>query len=270
MELIGNYIKGQPIEKKITESAKKCQYCGKPYKKIVATYAIAGVKQEPKIFVEPNCDCSERIQKELLAKQEKEKVEKIFREEKEKRFILANIPPIYKRCTFENFSNDVNCVEERRRCLDFVNSFDRTKSNGISMIGNVGTGKTSLLAMCCNELLERGYKCYFTTFSDLLDECAKYSFDNGGDAKSYILDLTKYDFIVLDDVGKNQTNITEKRKELFFKIVNTLLCYQVVTAFTANPDDIGQLRLIPGLQATLDRLRGMCKNVFNFKGKSLR
>ena len=136
------------------------------------------------------------------------------------------------------------------------------------MVGKVGTGKTTLLAAICNELMEKGYSCLFTTFSSLLDKFSRYSYENAGDITPLVNWLVSFDFVVLDDLGRE--TYTDKRKETAFRIIDALLNYKVVTAFTANPEMLTKLKVIPEWNATLDRLKEVCKYHFEFKGDSLR
>ena len=91
---------------------------------------------------------------------------------------------------------------------------------------------------------------------------------NSGDITELLQWLAAFDFVVLDDIGRE--TYTDKRKENVFRIIDTLMNYKVVTAFTANPEMIVKLKTIPELNAALDRLKDMCPIKFEFRGESYR
>ena len=125
-----------------------------------------------------------------------------------------------------------------------------------------------MLAAVCNDLLGRGYNCLFITMSALMEKFTKYSFDNNGDILGLLMWLVKFDFIVIDDIGRE--NYTDRRKEIAFRIVDTILNYQVTAAFTANPESIARLSKIDEWGAVLDRLKDICAMQIKFNGESLR
>ena len=86
------------------------------------------------------------------------------------------------------------------------------------MVGRYGVGKTAILAAVCNELMINGHTCLFTTLSALLDKFSSYSFNNSGDITGLLMWLIKFDFIVLDDIGREA--YTDKRQEIVFRIID--------------------------------------------------
>ena len=82
------------------------------------------------------------------------------------------------------------------------------------------------------------------------------------------LDTPKITLIVIDDIGRE--NYTDRRKEIAFRIVDTILNYQVTAAFTANPESIARLSKIDEWGAVLDRLKDICAMQIKFNGESLR
>jgi DNA replication protein DnaC len=261
MEAIKNYM---DIEK--TEELKKCQYCGKPYNWFEKTI-LNGAKHLK--FQVPACDCLEKLEKE---KEENEK--KALKQERlNKRFDNSMITPFFKEKTFEFMLLPENLAIYKNesdiiKCQEYAANFKSKVSPGIQMIGNVGRAKTTLLAAICNELISNNFCCLFTTLSALLDKFSSYSYNNSGDIVPLLNWITSFDFVVLDDIGRE--TYTEKRKETAFRIIDALLNYKVVTAFSANPDMIDKLKQIPECGAMLDRLRDVCGLVFLFHGESLR
>lgn len=137
------------------------------------------------------------------------------------------------------------------------------------MIGNVGTGKTTLLACICNELMQKGYNCLFTQLTDLLDKFSTARRSSDERAEEKLLNwLLEFDFVVLDDIGREK--YTETRLEVVFKIVDKLISHKIPIGISANPEMIKKLKNIPDFAAILDRLNETCQLKLEFNGESFR
>lgn len=257
-------IKSAVEEMQKPEEMKKCQYCGKSFRWFEPNFA------EKRIRIQvPTCNCIEEREKAAeaakAAQLKKEKLERLFKN--------SLMTPLFQEKTFEELLKPENLAkykneEDILKCKYYAETFDTKTSSVIQMVGKVGTAKTTLLAAICNHLLNKGFSCLFTTLSDLLDKFSKYSYENSGDVTPLLKWLVEFDFIVLDDIGRE--TYTDKRKETSFRIVDTLLNYKKCIAYTANPEMIAKLKKIPEWNATLDRMKGLCKMKFVFKGESLR
>ena len=242
----------------------KCKHCGKPFKP--AKFTLPEFLAQAKGYNEivhyfPDCDCEEK----LRAEQERKREAQQKQEALNKRIENSLITPHFKKKKFENLTQ----TEEVIYCKNYADNFVKASSKGIQMIGNVGTGKTTLLAAICNELIEKGYACLFTTFSELLENFLSYSSANSGNIADKLKWLTEYDFVVLDDIGRESYN-TERKKEIAFRIIDTLLNYEIITCFSANPEMIEKLKGMPEQKAMIDRLKDICPNKLTFRGESLR
>lgn len=233
----------------------ECPYCGK--KQIIFDKKIGNFHVRVPVF---DCKCLDIIEE----RKEQERIERIKSKRMQELFNNSLMTPFFQTKTFENLKAGKYFDE----CQHYAETFDPITSKGIQMIGNVGTGKTTLLAAICNNLLSKGYKCLFTTLSDLLGKFTQYSSTNAGDITHLLHWLTEFDFVCLDDIGRE--TYTDKRKEIAFQIIDRLLNYKVVTAFTANPEMIEKLKQIPEMNAALDRLKEMCPLRFEFRGESMR
>lgn len=256
---------------KILEEAPTCEKCGKPYEYSPLELKYNGnVVRRMHRYI-PTCDC-ERKEQEAKEKKAQEHIEmhrairaKEARQQKAKiNFENSMLTPFFREKTFDSLEQ----TEEIKTLRKYAKEFKPRETIGIQFIGNVGTGKTTALAALCNELLDNGYTCLFTTLSNLLDRFSAYSYSNHGDISQLLQWLTSYDFVVLDDIGRE--SYTDKRKETAFRIIDTLLNHKVTTAFTANPEMIEKLKRIPEWIATIDRLKDMCKVKFTFTGGSYR
>lgn len=249
-ELCTEALKTEP------EQMKKCPHCGKSF--VWFDRKLKNINIHIQV---PDCNCVEEIEKrkkfEAIEAAKKERLARLFEN--------SMMTPFFKEKTFDKLNSS---KEHFSRCYQYAQKFHPLTATGIQMIGGVGTGKTTLLAAICNELIKQGFSCLFTTLSSLLDKFSKYSYDNAGDISPLLNWLTEFDFIVLDDIGRE--TYTEKRKETAFRIVDTLLNYKKITAFTANPEMINKLKNIPEWAATLDRLKDTCGILLQFEGSSMR
>lgn len=266
MDSIKNIVEKPLIEflsNTTTDSGKKCPHCGKPYRHSEKKYRV-GHDIRTIHFEDARCECEEIIRKR---KEEEHRIEKEIQRNKEKTaklFDNSMMTPFFREKKFGNLIE----TQEIKRCKEFADNFIPNKSKGIQMFGEPGTGKTTALAAVCNELIERNFNCLFTPLSTLLDKFSSFSYKNSGDVTELLKWLVAFDFVVLDDIGRE--SYTDKRKENVFRIIDTLMNYKVVTAFTANPNMIAKLKAIPELEAALDRLKEMCPERFEFKGESYR
>ena len=243
---------------------RKCSHCGKPFK--LQEINVFGTKKVIQVL---DCDCLEKIERA----EEQRKIDELKKSKLTKLFENSLMTPLFQEKTFELLLKPENLEKYKNeaiilKCKKYAEVFNPEKSNGIQMIGSIGTGKTTLLAAVSNYLLRNGRKCLFTTFSVLFDRFSNFSFEHAGDITPLLNWLCEFDFIVLDDIGRE--TYTDKRKETAFRIIDTLLNHKKVVAITANPEMLEKLKKIPENSATLDRLKEMCKLKFEFKGKSLR
>ena len=242
-----------------------CEFCGTPKKWKHHAFKIGSVHKVVSCSIS-QCKCLQEQEAEEKKKQlEKEaKLQERAEEmELQRRFDNSMLTPFFKQKQFEN----VEMTEQIKQVKKFADNF-KPHIKGLQLVGSVGTGKTTALACVCNELIKKGYKCLFVTLSSLIDKFAKCSYEEHGDISSQLNWLLKYDFIVLDDIGRE--TYTDKRKELVFRIVDALMNYEMTVCYTANPQMLEKLLKIPEMVAALDRLKFFCPEIVQFKGNSRR
>ena len=233
---------------------KKCQFCGKDY--IEKELNVFGMKRKIEIAT---CNCYD----EYLKQQENKRVIELKKARIQKIFDNSMMTPLFRKKKFEN----VEMTDIVKKCKKYADNFSTEKTKGISFIGNVGTGKTTGLACLCNELMEKGHPCIFTTFSELLNKFSNYSYNHAGDITPLLDDLCRCDLIVLDDMFR-QTE-TEKRREIAFLIIDRLMNYEIPLCYTANFETYKNFKKIPEWDAIFDRLKVMTDSEI-LKGESLR
>ena len=259
----------KPIGEVLSEkpALRKCPKCGKTYK-IYEQAIFKGTEREKVLKIQiPTCNCEE-----LEAERQKAAKEAAYKKEiLAKKFENSLMTPFFKQKVFSNLQEkaaEYGNEKELKQLYKYAQNFNKDEHKGIFLIGKPGTGKTTMLAAVCNDLMTRGYNCLFITMSALMEKFTKFSFDNNGDILPLLMWLVKFDFIVIDDIGRE--NYTDRRKEIAFRIIDTILNYQVTAAFTANAESIAKLRKMEEWGAVLDRLKDICAMQINFNGESLR
>lgn len=257
MELIGGVIRNITVAQKT-----QCSICGKEYKQIT-------VGKEPFQFTcyEAQCDCEKKAAAQADMEREERERREIAAAILTKRFDNSMMSKRLMKMDFEVLNPSQN-VKEIEFCKKYVKTFNTETSKGIQLLGNTGTGKSSLMACICNSLIKMGYNCLFTTLSALLSDFVQYSGEHFGSISNKLNWLLKYDFIVLDDIGRE--SITDKRKEILFQIIDTLYNEEKIIAYTANPEMLVKLKHDQELAAILDRIKSLCPHVLKFNGNSLR
>lgn len=253
----------------------KCSICGKDYveKEIKIKDKVLSVIEVPV------CNCEEQ-QRQMLAKIREEA--KIKEEIARKTQVLKaelNCPlmsPLFADKNFASYERNEplhfawnkEYDKNFNRCKQYAKEFEKGVK-GLFMVGNVGTGKTSLQACIIKELEQRGKFCLLINFSTLLDlfidSC---SFDSKKNTFQLFQTLTKFDYICLDDIGREK--YTEKRLEFAFRIIDSLMNNKVTLSVTTNPECFKKLIQIEEYKAIIDRLRFMCPEKMEFKNVSFR
>ncbi len=109
----------------------------------------------------------------------------------------ANIPEPLEMETFP-FSKQPKL--DRKRVMSLYDSFDyMTKQRGVIWLGPTGCGKTGLATSFLLQAIDRGYRGYFVTFPELIQELFQSAADRSERKvhKRYL----SYDCLVIDEVG---------------------------------------------------------------------
>lgn len=119
-----------------------------------------------------------------------------------------------------------------------------TEGNNLLLFGDVGTGKSFFAAAVLNYAIDAGYRCLFTSFSDVINEMMQTH-----DKKGFIDDMRSYDLVVFDDFGIERN--TEFVNEQIYQVVNARYLAKKPIIITTNmdrrelnPEDMGKKRII--------------------------
>jgi DNA replication protein DnaC len=125
----------------------------------------------------------------------------------------AQIPPLYRNASFENFSVPGPDNPIARRDLtnvllavkNYVRDFPNDQRPGLLLIGEPGTGKTHLAVAAMRKIVEKGFECLFCDYQNLLDRI-RSGYDassNSADKEAYRVALDS-EVLLLDDLGAHR------------------------------------------------------------------
>lgn len=147
----------------------------------------------------------------------------------------------------------------------YAADFAQYKKTGMGLLyyGGIGTGKTFLAASIANAVLVQGYRVRLTNFATVADEMWAAQ-----DKAAYIDDLSKYDLLILDDLGVERKS--EYMQEMVYKVVNAryVAGEPVIVTTNLTPDELTKTADM-GYARTYDRLLEKCLPI-NVGGRSRR
>lgn len=220
-------------------------------------------------------NCSKPIKKDCVCQKEKrenERIERLKRGTVNYKNAMRNscgLMERHKLMTFESFKPDALQKEAYQKCVSW-NPEDNGR--GIVLSGNVGCGKTHLLAAIMNKLIdnlevhevyadkfaedENAYRLtspyLFLSSINLLDGIRKTY--NDPDAPDIVSKCKQVNVLFIDDIGAEKPN--EWVREQIFSIIDERYNQFRPTLFTTN---LTAMELQDKLGArTVDRIRDMC------------
>lgn len=191
----------------------------------------------------PMCLCRCEVEKREREEAERKRIEfeKRVREMRKFGFPEAEM----QNWNFENDDGESSQIISIAR--KYVENFSKMLEDGkgLLLFGTVGNGKTFASACIANALIDKGYPCMMTRFSDI----AKGIFDG----KFTCHDFNKYALLVLDDLAAERK--TEYMQEIVFDVIDSRyragLPLIVTSNLTAdaikNPADIAYQRIFSRL-----------------------
>lgn len=161
-----------------------CKNCHTKRERIISRSILGGSVRVP-----VKCSC----QKEKYDKEEAERKAREFAEEVYRNRKVCFTEKQMWNWRFENADSDDPIMENARTYV--YNWKDVSKEGtGLLLWGGVGSGKTYMAACIANGLLDKGYQVLMRNFNDISNISVF-------DQREYLDSLSKYDLLILDDLG---------------------------------------------------------------------
>lgn len=220
-------------EVNILSDPRVCPHCKEvvPVKEV----ELFGMKR----IVQPVCEC------EALEAEKKQREAERFQMQREinQMFSFSELGERFKDASIENFEKRKGTEVCVKFAKIYIDEFDEWKEQSISYWGNVGNGKTHLLAAVKHALEAKGKIVVFIKMVELLDLIRKtFNKEEKNTKQLYKHDimraLVQCDLLIIDDIGAE--NITGWVEETIFNIIDARYAKKKPISVTSNlsPDDL--------------------------------
>lgn len=121
-----------------------------------------------------------------------------------KHYANAGIGLTYQRLSWKDYNGP---EDVKKFCQIYASQSKAFKENnvGLMLLGNNGTGKTTVMSLLLKDLVRQRAKCFFTTYSNLVQMLGGSFYDE--DARRLYADkIIKSTFLAIDDIGKEMAN----------------------------------------------------------------
>lgn len=151
-----------------------------------------------------------------------------------KHYLNAGIGVLYQRQGWTDLSDQVS-DQVLLACTKYLENHVRRISRGIGFLfhGEVGTGKTMVANLLLKEFVKKGYRCYGTTFANMVDMFTA-GWNNLSDQRRFNNKIKKSQILLLDDVGREMRTKTKLSESTFDNVLRTRVQSGLVTILTTN------------------------------------
>ncbi|MGT2948972.1 primosomal protein DnaI [Streptococcus devriesei] len=164
------------------------------------------------------------------------------------RINVVSLPRSYKNISFDDISlDDVKRLDVFKMVADFVENYPSSDQKGLYLYGDMGIGKSYLMAAMAHELSEqKGAATTLLHFPSFTIDVKNAI--NTGTVKDEIDAVKKAEILILDDIGAEQST-SWIRDEVLQVILQYRMLEELPTFFTSNYS-------FKDLEAKLGNIRG--------------
>lgn len=145
--------------------------------------------------------------------------------------VINDMPSFLYSMTMGKLTIDEDNLQCAKLVMDYL---EDPLDKGFYIQGPVGTGKSTLAAAACNHFAKKGFRCAFVNVPEWVSRM-KGALNDSDEIQKQIRILQRVDFLVLDDIGAENTTAWI-RDELLFPILNRRMEEKKMTWFTSNED----------------------------------
>ena len=254
--------KGEVFNK--PHNAVLCSVCGKPKRILKWSDRLGDVAFFP---AEEKCDCEKKA-----IEQDEENRHRIFvKSYYNTDPYLQEIKQEYRTIRLSDLNDgsmDAYFYEVKDNLYAYANNY-KAGGKGFAITGDIGTGKSTLMAGLRNELLDRGFSCALATVTKICEHTRKHTETEEFCYRTY----WDVDVLIIDDIGADISSADKfKRSEynsILFSLVNERLTNNRTVCYTSNLSK-SDMEATGIDRRITDRLREMIGNVYVLEGESKR
>lgn len=223
--------------------------------------------------VRTKCKCQKEKEEQETRQKLIEERKRIFREKQK----LSMIGEKYLNARFETAKITPNNEQAYKSAKAYTKQAQVVKQNniGLYIYGDNSSGKTYLTACMCNDLVEQGFTCVFTSIPKLLAEIGRNVREGGLSQAEVIDNLARKTFVFIDDLGKeflgdkSDYNYS-KAEKLLLEVLNARYNNGLPTIFTSNYSLNEFIEKFNLDKAIIERLNEMATRIIKLEGDNFR
>lgn len=227
------------------------------------------------ILMHAKCECQLA---EIKKREEEEKRKKAIADFKARQKCSA-IGEKYLEARFSTAEITVNNKEAYTKCMNYAKNAKEVLKEGIGLYvyGDNSSGKSHLLACLCNDLVEQGYRCFYTSVPKMIAEIQEsYNNDLAMGQSKLINMLSRMSFVFIDDLGKEflgreyNSSLSKFTEKVLLEVLNAIYNNGNSVIFSSNYS-IPELAESFSLdKAIIERINEMATRIIKLEGDDFR
>ena len=249
---------------------------GYPYCKNCKTPRFFQFESNGKIILmRGKCKC----QSEEIKRREDEEKKRIAIAEFRARQKGSAIGEKYLEARFSTATITKNNKQAYVKCINYSKNAREVLKEGIGLYvyGDNSSGKSHLLACLCNDLVEQGFRCFYTSVPKMIAEIQNSYADDSAMGQARLVNmLSKMHFVFIDDLGKEflgreyNSSLSKFTEKVLLEVLNAIYNNGNCVIFSSNysiPELVESFSLD---KAIIERINEMATRVIKLEGDDFR